>query len=186
VNREVITLAHFDEHCLPQMGDGATYLLVDAFTRRPVPDGPAHDPERPGASPMIRALVGWVQVDDRGHPRVAARPAGLLDEPPHASGRGLIDADLIWLGDRGSSLGWGRPPGRMPARGCCQPPAKPAALTQYRNSSPLHLLQRCNAFAFGAGDGNRTGTVSLGTDSLQGHSPRWLRARVMARVPFRT
>jgi hypothetical protein len=38
----------------------------------------------------------------------------------------------------------------------------------------------------GAGDGNRTRTVSLGTDSLQGHSPRWLRARVMARVPFRT
>ena len=36
----------------------------------------------------------------------------------------------------------------------------------------------------GAGDGNRTRTVSLGTDSLQGHSPRWLRARVMARVPF--
>jgi hypothetical protein len=35
-----------------------------------------------------------------------------------------------------------------------------------------------------AGDGNRTRTVSLGTDSLQGRSPRWLRARVMARVPF--
>jgi hypothetical protein len=29
-----------------------------------------------------------------------------------------------------------------------------------------------------------TGTVSLGTDSLQGHSPRWLMARVVARVPF--
>src|SRR5450756_2948809 len=39
-------------------------------------------------------------------------------------------------------------------------------------------------FACGAGDGNRSRTVSLGTDSLQGHSPRWLRARVMARVPF--
>jgi hypothetical protein len=46
--------------------------------------------------------------------------------------------------------------------------------------------QEVNAFACGAGDGNRSHTVSLGTDSLQGHSPRWLRARVMARVPFRT
>jgi hypothetical protein len=41
-------------------------------------------------------------------------------------------------------------------------------------------------FVCGAGDKNRTRTVSLGTDSLQGHSPRWLRARVVARVPFRT
>jgi len=49
------------------------------------------------------------------------------------------------------------------------------------------LTTTTKATAFrGAGDGNRTRTVSLGTDSLQGHSPRWLRARVMARVPFRT
>ena len=69
----------------------------------------------------------------------------------------------------------------MPGPEAALPPAKPAALTQYRNSSPLHLLQR---FSGGAGHGNRTRTVSLGTDSLQGHSPRWLMARVMARVPF--
>ena len=57
-------------------------------------------------------------------------------------------------------------------------------LTQYRSSSPLQLLQPI--FRVELSDGNRTRTVSLGTDSLQGHSPRWLRARVMARVPFRT
>src|ERR1035437_3042816 len=41
-------------------------------------------------------------------------------------------------------------------------------------------------FVCGAGDGNRSRTVSLGTDSLQGRSRRWLMARVVARVPFRT
>src|ERR1035437_6022724 len=50
----------------------------------------------------------------------------------------------------------------------------------------LTTTTAATAFSRGAGDGNRTRTVSLGTDSLQGHSPRWLRARVVARVPFRT
>jgi hypothetical protein len=65
----------------------------------------------------------------------------------------------------------------MPAR----LPPMPAVLTQYRNSSPLQLLQPLLRVEQVTGTGP---TVSLGTDSMQGHSPRWLRARVMTRVPF--
>jgi hypothetical protein len=39
--------------------------------------------------------------------------------------------------------------------------------TQHRNSLPLQLLQRCNAFSRGAGDGNRVRTVSLGTNLMR-------------------
>lgn len=86
-------------------------------SKGPVPDNPAYDPERPGASPMTHPRPGWVLVDDRDHPRVAAPPAGLLDEPPHLAGRGLIDADHHPR----------RPPGAAPRQppGCGAPSSRP-------------------------------------------------------------
>jgi hypothetical protein len=48
--------------------------------------------------PNDPARVGRVQVGDRCHPRIATRPATLLEEPPDATGPGLIDVNHgSWL-----------------------------------------------------------------------------------------